>query len=252
MLRYLKKLPNSTKTALFLGASIGIHASALLLPLDSPQRTLQDKPVKVAPAPAPISLKLAARPTPKPQATAKAGIAKPKPAPTPAVTPRTVAQRPPALPVKPAPTSPPESPPAPVQPPVEAAPSSPPAPSAPTVQPSPPAQEPKHIDRFAFGKELSDLSYMADAKLACNGDCLTISGDKNLTEVSDDLQRLEAQGYSLTQSDREDDQGVRVYQVSKSGEPTYYVHLISTNQGIVYLEQRKELTSAEVEALRNS
>lgn len=59
-------------------------------------------------------------------------------------------------------------------------------------------------------------------------------------------QNLQNQGYSLTQLDLETDTGVRVYRVAKAGEPEYYLNLISTFQGTVYLISEQLMTAVEI------
>jgi len=66
-------------------------------------------------------------------------------------------------------------------------------------------------------------------------------------DVSSNLeQRLEAQGYEVEALDLEDDTGRRVYEVSKDGETKYYLNLLSTKQGTVYLLTKEQLTLEEL------
>jgi hypothetical protein len=65
--------------------------------------------------------------------------------------------------------------------------------------------------------------------------------------VSTDLkQNLENKGYVVQQLDLEDDTGIRVYEVSKDGKRQYYLNLLSTGKGTVYLMAEKPLTRAEL------
>jgi hypothetical protein len=65
--------------------------------------------------------------------------------------------------------------------------------------------------------------------------------------VSTDLkQNLENKGYVVQQLDLEDDTGIRVYEVSKDGKMQYYLNLLSTEKGTVYLLAQKPLTREEL------
>lgn len=70
--------------------------------------------------------------------------------------------------------------------------------------------------------------------------------------MSNDLkQKLEEGGYSITPLDIEDDIGRRAYEVSKEGKTKYYLNLISTGKGIVYLLTEKLPTSEEIKSAAN-
>jgi hypothetical protein len=65
--------------------------------------------------------------------------------------------------------------------------------------------------------------------------------------VSTDLeQKLVNKGYALKPLDLEDDTGLRVYEVSKDGKRQYYLNLLSTEKGTVYLMAEKPLTREEL------
>lgn len=65
-------------------------------------------------------------------------------------------------------------------------------------------------------------------------------------------QDLENQGYTLTPLEIGSDTGMRIYQVSKMGEPPYYLNLLSTLQGTVYIVSEEPLTPEELTAMVNA
>jgi hypothetical protein len=62
-------------------------------------------------------------------------------------------------------------------------------------------------------------------------------------------QDLESQGYTLTSLEIASDTGMRIYEVSKMGEPSYYLNLLSTLQGTVYIVSEELLTPQELTAM---
>jgi hypothetical protein len=67
--------------------------------------------------------------------------------------------------------------------------------------------------------------------------------------VSENLkQNLEAQGYVVEKLELADDTGRSAYQVSKDGETKYYLNLLSTKQGTVYLLTKEQLTPEELDS----
>lgn len=68
-------------------------------------------------------------------------------------------------------------------------------------------------------------------------------------------ERLEAQGYTVSNITGEVvaiDSGVRVYAVSKPGEPDYYLNLVSVREGLLYTMTAEPITSDQVLALQRS
>ena len=60
-------------------------------------------------------------------------------------------------------------------------------------------------------------------------------------------QELQTRGYDVSRVELEIETGMRVYRVSKLGEPAYYLNLISTfEQGTVYLISEQLMTVAEI------
>jgi hypothetical protein len=74
--------------------------------------------------------------------------------------------------------------------------------------------------------------------------------------AASDLQaQLEAQGYTLDNVTSEVlsiDSGVRVYAVSKPGEPGYYLNLVSVQEGVLYTMTAEPITSEQVVTLQQS
>ncbi|PSN14732.1 hypothetical protein C7293_10450 [filamentous cyanobacterium CCT1] len=67
--------------------------------------------------------------------------------------------------------------------------------------------------------------------------------------------RLEAQGYTLnnvTGDVLSIDSGVRIYAVSKPGEASYYLNLVSVRDGVLYTMTAEPMTSEQVLTLQRS
>ena len=93
---------------------------------------------------------------------------------------------------------------------------------------------------------------------ACQGlsDCWRSPVSSSWRSVASDLEeRLEAQGYTLSNVTGEVlaiDSGVRVYVVSKPGEPDYFLNLVSVADGVLYTMTAEPMTSAQVLVLQRS
>ncbi|OLP15731.1 hypothetical protein BST81_24745 [Leptolyngbya sp. 'hensonii'] len=61
-------------------------------------------------------------------------------------------------------------------------------------------------------------------------------------------QRLRDQGMELAELDLEDDTGLRVYEVSKDGKLQYYLNLLSTDRGTIYVLNPRQMSRAELES----
>ncbi|UZQ55628.1 hypothetical protein OOK60_06035 [Trichothermofontia sichuanensis B231] len=249
--RFWKNLPAPVRVLIrpMLFLSLGLHALLLLLPLPGerepepepePELLPAEQAIKVVPAP---NLAAGKPLTPKP--TSPSPVAKPtRPAAPPRSSPTTppiVASQPPP-PVSNQPT--PSASPRPSEP---EAPSSPPAIdlNAPSPEPIPPAAAPTG----AF----DDFPKPEGTVAGCLGlnQCQQAEGVR-LTRLVQDLQTmLERQGYAVTAVDLDNDQGRRVFEVTK-GEEKRYLNLFSTPEGTVYLLAEQILTLAEVEAMAAS
>jgi len=64
------------------------------------------------------------------------------------------------------------------------------------------------------------------------------------TKVHD---QITAQGYRVIELDLEDDTGFRVSQIAKNGQTKYYLHLLSTLEGTIYILNPSQLSKEEVE-----
>jgi hypothetical protein len=68
-------------------------------------------------------------------------------------------------------------------------------------------------------------------------------------------ERLESQGYTVSNITGEVlsiDSGVRVYAVSKPGEPDYYLNLVSVQEGVLYTMTAEPMTADQVLELQRS
>ncbi|NJP12025.1 MAG: hypothetical protein HC866_23240 [Leptolyngbyaceae cyanobacterium RU_5_1] len=74
------------------------------------------------------------------------------------------------------------------------------------------------------------------------------SGNSQWRSVYSDVQQqLSEQGYEVKELDLEEDTGFKVCQISKNGIPKYYLHLLSTLQGTIYVLNPKQFSREELE-----
>lgn len=59
--------------------------------------------------------------------------------------------------------------------------------------------------------------------------------------------QITAQGYQVTELELEDDTGFRVSQIAKDGHTKYFLHLLSTLNGTIYILNPTQLSKEEVE-----
>ncbi len=104
----------------------------------------------------------------------------------------------------------------------------------------------------------ADFPHLDGAQAACEGlaDCWRSPVSSSWRSAAGDLQtRLESQGYTVSNITGEVlsiDSGVRVYAVSKPGEPNYYLNLVSVREGLLYTMTAAPMTSEQVLALQRS
>lgn len=178
------------------------------------------------------------------------------------VLPPTVEAPPAVAPAEPRPTTTAAPPPAPPQAPAAPAPAAQPQPSPqplaetpePAVTPPPaPAVEPPAPPAL-----YANFPHLDGAQAACEGlaDCWRSPVSSSWRSAAGDLQaRLESQGYTVSNITGEVlsiDSGVRVYAVSKPGEPEYYLNLVSVREGVLYTMTAEPMTSDQVLALQRS
>lgn len=60
-------------------------------------------------------------------------------------------------------------------------------------------------------------------------------------------EQITAQGYRVTELELEDDTGFRVSEIAKNGQTQYYLHLLSTLDGTIYILNPTQLSKDEVE-----
>ncbi|PSR12640.1 hypothetical protein C8255_26345, partial [filamentous cyanobacterium CCP3] len=162
-----------------------------------------------------------------------------------------------AAPQQAAPRQPASQPPAPQSAaPVEPPPVSPaatsPEPAAFTLLPPPTTAAPETPAPYA------SFPHLNGAQAACEGlaDCWRSPVSSSWRGAASDLQaRLEAQGYTLDNVTGEVlsiDSGVRIYAVSKPGEASYYLNLVSVREGVLYTMTAEPMTSDQVLTLQRS
>jgi len=60
-------------------------------------------------------------------------------------------------------------------------------------------------------------------------------------------EQITTQGYKVIELDLEDDTGFKVSQIAKNGTTKYYLHMLSTLEGTVYVLNPTQLSKAEIE-----
>ncbi|PZV03754.1 MAG: hypothetical protein DCF32_13245, partial [Leptolyngbya sp.] len=104
----------------------------------------------------------------------------------------------------------------------------------------------------------ASFPHLEGAQAACEGlaDCWLSPVDSSWRGAAVDLQaRLESQGYTVSNITGEVlsiDSGVRVYAVSKPGEPDYYLNLVSVQEGVLYTMTAAPMSDDQVLALQRS
>jgi hypothetical protein len=261
--RFLKNLPAPVQMLIrpMWFFSIGLHGLLLLIPIPpqpepEPASNPKKKTVKVTQLPPPPS-------PPSPQPSPSVQLPKPSPRVQPTSPlpikpfPRLRRQTPPLI-VQPSPkVQPPQPSPVVEQTTPTPTPSSPitsstqapsPTPSpletpSPTPTPSAePTPSPSPDEPFA------DFPHVDGVQAGCNNSlsCWQ-TAETQWRSVSENLkQNLEAQGYMVEKLELADDTGRSTYQVSKDGETKYYLNLLSTKQGTVYLLTKEQLTLEEL------
>ncbi|GAP96062.1 hypothetical protein [Leptolyngbya sp. NIES-2104] len=201
--------------------AVGLHGLVFAIPVPptDPIVEKQEKPVAITSIPKP-SPTATLTPTPKAQLTPKPSVtpsAIPKPSPT-----ATLSQSTPAPAPSPSPSLPPSS--------------------APTVSPSPsPSPAPK------------DALQIDGATPGCNGreGCWQVLETQGRKIAGTLEKQLQNQGYQLTEKDLDEDTGMRVYQVEKSGTQPYYLHFVWSDRGTAYVRNPQILSRSELAALTN-
>ncbi|MBD2081631.1 hypothetical protein [Leptolyngbya sp. FACHB-17] len=215
--------------------ALGLHGLMFIVPVPSQDAIVErqnPKTVRVANVPNPSS-KATTPPTPKAKAS-------PKPTPQLLVKPRVV--EPPATLSQPKPS---------VSTPIVATPTpSPVASPSPVVSPSPtPTTSPTPTP----SPSPKDALQLDGATPGCNGreGCWEIAETQGRM-ISKTLEKqLQDQGYQVTEKDINEDVGMRVYQVEKSGTQPYYLHFIWSDRGTAYVRHAQILSRSELEAIAN-
>ncbi len=226
---------------LCVAASLGAHGVLLALVLPGRDQAVPPvAPLAADPVPPSIAVTLLPKPPEQPVPVVDS-LAVPAPVSAP---PRPIDAI--AAPLSPQPVPPPDPvavPPEPVAPePVAVAPEPPPLENP---APAPPAP-------------YANFPHLAGAQASCEGgnDCWRSPVTMSWRSAAGDLQtQLEAQGYTVDNVTGEVlslDSGVRVYAVSKPGEPGYYLNLVSVRDGVLYTMTTEPMTSDQVLALQRS
>lgn len=96
---------------------------------------------------------------------------------------------------------------------------------------------------------LSDFAKTAGAQPGCSGeqDCWQIAQSNGRLVAQDVKQHLEQKGYTVTKLELNDDTGIEIAEVAKNRNVEYYLHLLWTERGTVYLLNDTRLSRAELE-----
>ncbi|WOD39557.1 hypothetical protein [Nodosilinea sp. E11] len=231
-----RKSARSWLGLLCVAASLGVHGVLLALVMPGQESAPQPPapPAETLPPPNDVAVTV----LPRSEAVAPPSEAPPAPAVAP--------------PAPTAPVAPTAAAPAAVAPPEAVVPPETPAALAPAVAPPPATLEPEPPAPFA------DFPHLAGAQATCPGlaTCWRSPVSSSWRTAAGDLQdRLEAQGYRLSNVTGEVlaiDSGVRVYAVSKAGEPDYFLNLVSVSDGVLYTMTPEPMTTEQVLALQRS
>jgi hypothetical protein len=199
-----------------LPVALGLHGLLFLMPVPSSE--------PVAEKPKSDSVTVVNLPKPKPQ---KLVQPTPKAKPSPSVKPSPIVQK-----ITPTIVTPQPSPIA-LQSPI-------PSPS-PSVTPSPsitPSPSP------------TDVLQIEGAQPGCNGriGCWQMAETKGRIIAETLEQQLQKQGYELRKLELDDDTGIQVYEVAKDGTRQYFLHLIWSDRGTVYVRNPEILSRGQLEA----
>lgn len=115
-----------------------------------------------------------------------------------------------------------------------------------------PPELPAQPDQSLPGNVLVMFSKDAGATKACQSskDGCWQTDETQWRSVAGKLeQHFEQEGYAVDKlDDLEDEQGMGIYEVSKPGSPTQYLHFLLTDRGTVYFLDPKRLNRNELEA----
>jgi hypothetical protein len=91
------------------------------------------------------------------------------------------------------------------------------------------------------------------AEPGCNGakDCWQVEETQWRTIAGNLEDRLQGKGYTVKQLDLNDDIGLRVYEIIQHSSAKFYLHLLSTSQGTVFLMHPKVLSREELHQMAN-
>lgn len=113
-------------------------------------------------------------------------------------------------------------------------------------------EPPEQPDQSLPGNVLVMFSKDAGATKACQSskDGCWQTDETQWRSVAGKLeQHFEQEGYAVAKlDDLEDEQGMGIYEVSKPGSPTQYLHFLLTDRGTVYYLDPKRLNRNELEA----
>lgn len=204
--------------------ALGLHGLMFIIPVPSQDAIVERKNPKT------VSVANMPKVSPKTTASPPKAQASPKPSPQPSVKPRvlespaTLSQSKPIAPT-----------------PIIATPTPSPVVSpTPTLTPSPtPSPSPK------------DVLQLDGAAPGCDGreGCWQIAETQGRMISTTLEKQLQDQGYQVIEKDINEDTGMRVYQVEKSGTQPYYLHFIWSDRGTAYVRHAQVLSRSELETI---
>ncbi|MBF2025605.1 MAG: hypothetical protein IGS48_02400 [Oscillatoriales cyanobacterium C42_A2020_001] len=212
--------------------SLGIHGLLLVLPITSMSTKQSAEPtsgkVRVTVLPADAPPKLAVKLNPDKPLKSSLPVRSPK-------------RPPPQLKPSPTPNAQKQAHP-PKKQPVQRASSSQASATSPQTKPSPKPSPPEPGDLVV------NLGRLPNTKPCRNvGGCWQSDESQWRMVYQNVQQQISEQGYQVVELELEDDTGFRVSQILKNGSPKYYLHLLSTLQGTVYVLNPTQLNKTEVE-----
>jgi hypothetical protein len=238
-----QKLTAKFWIALFWLVSAGLHGIALLLPMPSSEPPIGEKSVKIVQLPPP-KLPVAQRPNPKPALP----VAQPAQL-QPTVAAKVETPRSPALEVKqPVQPSPAPSP-TPVASPTSTPSATPQAQPSPKASPTPitsPSPSPTPTDTLTAIAQSAGGARCNEAKADCYR--IPTNPGTNWRAIADDrIEKFKQSGHQVKEREDLEEAGLRVFELSKNGDPKYYLHISSSFEGIVLLKRPTLLTKEQVD-----
>lgn len=122
---------------------------------------------------------------------------------------------------------------------------------SPIVQPSPVATPtPSPSVTPSPSPSPTDVLQLEGAQPGCNGliGCWQMAETRGRMVAGTLEEQLQKQGYEVRKLDLDDDTGMQVYEVAKNGTRQYFLHLLWSDRGTIYVRNPELLSRGQLEA----